>query len=303
MKHRLHCSALLATLVFCFCISCEKYTDTANIVGTWRDTAGDGSGITLYLEQDGSRISGTFKGDNGWSGTIEGVIDGNHMTLTYTYSDGYVVYNEATVDGDLITGTFWSADGTRRGSWTAVRVYAPPSHPGDSDENGDGVGKLSKIVYSGRMNIRIPLPPVPWTYNLDIDGNGSADFVFQSENGPGTFLISQAGNRLLIVDYGGAQVERLNGGVQLGPTAPAGRQWLSGAFHLVSYVEAVGGIPACIGPWCKAQDRFAGISLQINGQTHYGWLRMTMNNSAWSTLHDWAYESRPDTPILAGATK
>ena len=51
--------AFLAAIALRFCTSCEEDRETSNIAGVWRDTAGDGSGITLYLEQDGSRISGT----------------------------------------------------------------------------------------------------------------------------------------------------------------------------------------------------------------------------------------------------
>jgi hypothetical protein len=41
----------------------------------------------------------------------------------------------------------------------------------------------------------------------------------------------------------------------------------------------------------------------LNGETHYGWVRvgapLAFFNGGW--LYDYAYETRPDTPIVAGA--
>lgn len=48
---------------------------------------------------------------------------------------------------------------------------------------------------------------------------------------------------------------------------------------------------------------FIGLSFPISGQTHYGWVRVTINNAAGLfTVNDWAYESTPGTGINAGAT-
>jgi hypothetical protein len=55
------------------------------------------------------------------------------------------------------------------------------------------------------------------------------------------------------------------------------------------------------GPWANATDRYLGLKFAINGQTHYGWARLTvdmMKNSA--TLTGYAYETVADKPILIG---
>lgn len=52
--------------------------------------------------------------------------------------------------------------------------------------------------------------------------------------------------------------------------------------------------------------QYAGISLDIGGSTHYGWVRIKTENvggesTLTGTIFDWAYETAPDTAIAAGA--
>jgi hypothetical protein len=55
------------------------------------------------------------------------------------------------------------------------------------------------------------------------------------------------------------------------------------------------------------KNKFLGVSFQINGQTHYGWIRLSVtttsdpNGSRMSaTVTGYAYETVPNKPILAG---
>jgi hypothetical protein len=47
---------------------------------------------------------------------------------------------------------------------------------------------------------------------------------------------------------------------------------------------------------------YAGVEFRIGEDVHYGWIRINnfANVNAGSVL-DWAYETRPGVPILAGA--
>lgn len=48
---------------------------------------------------------------------------------------------------------------------------------------------------------------------------------------------------------------------------------------------------------------FIGIKFEIAGEIHYGWARVTFSSDCDSvTLHDYAYEATPNTPIIAGDT-
>jgi hypothetical protein len=59
------------------------------------------------------------------------------------------------------------------------------------------------------------------------------------------------------------------------------------------------------GSWLGVKDRFLGLSFQINGETHYGWARLTVRSPEkyrlTAFLRDFAYETAPNTPIEAGA--
>jgi|SRR5579872_1341164 len=52
--------------------------------------------------------------------------------------------------------------------------------------------------------------------------------------------------------------------------------------------------------------RFVGIRFQINGETHYGWARLTVRFGTYSyvdaLLTGYAYDTIPDKPIVAGDT-
>jgi len=50
------------------------------------------------------------------------------------------------------------------------------------------------------------------------------------------------------------------------------------------------------GYWMGETDKFAGIRFYFDGAFHYGWIRLSLNESG-VTIHDYAYESTPDTPI------
>jgi hypothetical protein len=55
------------------------------------------------------------------------------------------------------------------------------------------------------------------------------------------------------------------------------------------------------------QPQYAGIQFDTSGETHFGWMRAgaawdSQNYSAQMKIHDWAYESEPNTPIVVGAT-
>jgi hypothetical protein len=48
-------------------------------------------------------------------------------------------------------------------------------------------------------------------------------------------------------------------------------------------------------------DAFLGVRFYIDDQQHYGWVRLNMStNSDEMTVRDWAYETQPDSGIIAG---
>jgi hypothetical protein len=52
--------------------------------------------------------------------------------------------------------------------------------------------------------------------------------------------------------------------------------------------------------WFNGQRAFVGIQTVDGSDAHFGWLDATYDNETL-TVHSWAYESTPNTPISAGA--
>jgi hypothetical protein len=57
-----------------------------------------------------------------------------------------------------------------------------------------------------------------------------------------------------------------------------------------------------IGPWQNVTDRFLGLSFKINGETHFGWARMSVSATRQVTVTGYAYESTPNMPLVTGIT-
>ncbi len=64
------------------------------------------------------------------------------------------------------------------------------------------------------------------------------------------------------------------------------------------------------GPWANVSNRYLGLRILINGETHYGWARFSVANSGSltsgvhikATFTGYAYETIANRPIQAGAT-
>ncbi|HYV92675.1 MAG TPA: MopE-related protein, partial [Chitinophagales bacterium] len=55
------------------------------------------------------------------------------------------------------------------------------------------------------------------------------------------------------------------------------------------------------GYWYCADKKFLPLRFIFNGEEHYGWVRLSVACEYQSfTIHDYAYEQQPDTPIIAG---
>jgi len=55
------------------------------------------------------------------------------------------------------------------------------------------------------------------------------------------------------------------------------------------------------GPWAYSQGRYLGVKFLIDGQIHYGWVRLSVERLP-ATLTGYAYETIPNKPIVAGQT-
>jgi hypothetical protein len=61
-----------------------------------------------------------------------------------------------------------------------------------------------------------------------------------------------------------------------------------------------------VGYWFNVRNGYLGFGFKIDGKLHYGWARLTVilnrNFQIEATLTGFAYETEPETPIIAGDT-
>jgi hypothetical protein len=159
MKCRLFLSIVLMgcmltiSLLHTGCEHDDSSHGSYDLTGLWNDVAGDGSSTIIMLIQSGTRVTGILSDSSGWTGTIEGTINGGTVSLTYAYSDGYVVYNEAECDGTFMSGIFYSADSSRRGTWSAARDVDVQS--GSGMIYGNVLSADTGVCIYGPVNMRV----------------------------------------------------------------------------------------------------------------------------------------------------
>jgi hypothetical protein len=59
------------------------------------------------------------------------------------------------------------------------------------------------------------------------------------------------------------------------------------------------------GPWANVQNRYLGVTFQMDGATHYGWIRLTVGSARrplTATITGYAYETVAGQGIQAGQT-
>ncbi len=135
---------------------------------------------------------------------------------------------------------------------------------------------------------------------IDLDHDGSTDFTlvikqvwslsrYQMVPGLGAYG-NQPSNQIGVGRYGWADALNKKAKITAGHT-----------FRASTLMESFFGY---LGVWPNVADRFLGVRFLINGEVHYGLIGFRKVNDAHHTfgayLGGWAYETSPDTPIVAG---
>ena len=151
-------------------------------------------------------------------------------------------------------------------------------------------------------------------YNLDLNHDGTTDFLIQQCCGRGSSSINS--NGLLAKEALGNAVEgsvagshnfaaALKAGAQIGPK--------QGFVHGGYQGEILASVTHCcttgsshvIGHWVDVKNRYLGLRFKIDGKTHYGWARLSVQVQGFhitGTLTGYAYENIPNKGIVAGQT-
>ena len=171
----------------------------------------------------------------------------------------------------------------------------------------NGCAAQSTVVYR-----QGPIALAHSSADLDLNQDGVPDFRFHagtlaslpSPGAPSTsapYLDTFAFNRN---DYLMNDEERIvlkQAGVTIGPQTEPGENWGHQGFQAQAIAYASGtNWPGFSG---QPPEAFLGVRFLSNDVPHYGWIRFVVSetNSVFPMIADWAYESRPNTAIRAGA--
>jgi hypothetical protein len=175
-----------------------------------------------------------------------------------------------------------------------------------------GVGVMALAEPSDAEIVYTPVYKVikgDTTYELDLNHDGITDFTFKNSTDASTFtrinmhVTAPAGNSVAgfkqIVTNSGAYVwcaSKFGAGKGIGPR----RQFTNPA--LLFYYGVNYGYRCFFG---DIKNRYLGTRFKINGESHYGWVRLSLlhnGNHYRVVLTGYAYETVPQKRIIAGRT-
>lgn len=150
------------------------------------------------------------------------------------------------------------------------------------------------------------------SYSLDLNHDGTTDFVISE-----IFrTVTSGSSRWLKVS--GSATNKIEGVIGahsfLAVDLPAGAHLPSKRFSGKATLarECDGFIGSCSktisnrGYWFNVSDHYLGVKFKIDGETHYGWVRMSVKYVKFiltATLTGYAYETVPNEGIIAGRMK
>lgn len=188
-----------------------------------------------------------------------------------------------------------------------------------------GVGVLAlarpaeaKIVYTPAHKNFSQYPPL----GLDLNHDGTVDFYLAlggeaTSDGLRSYALVypprgfQSENQDVATAKGGFEpAVALRAGSRIGPGRLFGSYDLL-VEHFSRFGKDGSGSNVWADQWANGgnglKDRYLGLKFVINGQTHYGWARVTVTTSGktfiTATLTGYAYETISNKPIIASKTK
>jgi hypothetical protein len=140
-------------------------------------------------------------------------------------------------------------------------------------------------------------------YDLDLNGDGVTDFELRDLRlfGSAAFLYIKSNSVMISL---GQFPYALAAGARIGSS----RRFAPGNFPNGRVVEDVNQ-SSSVGYWGNVANHYVGLKFKINGQTHYGWMRMNLEVKVQKPpflrvrVTGYAYETVPNQRIVAGQTK
>jgi hypothetical protein len=139
------------------------------------------------------------------------------------------------------------------------------------------------------------------SYSVDLDNNGVNDFEFLHEyksygiccSKNALNLIGNTYNQLLIKSFPDL-VYPLNPYYGVDNS----KIFVSNGLLLAFYINSMSYTASQNGLFLGQCDKYIGVKFDISGETHYGWIRVSVMHQQNFYISSWAYEAQPDTPII-----
>lgn len=169
------------------------------------------------------------------------------------------------------------------------------------------VASAAATLHPSTANAEVVYTPthknIDQDFYLDLNNDGIGDFHIHSYylSGYGDLEVHPlfTGNKIVALAQPCGFADLGAAPLALGAGIGAGRQ-----FHPNATCMANMDYFSSNGPWVGQKDHYLGFAFLINGQTHYGWARLSMDGffcyPCIARIFGYAYETIPDKPIAAG---
>lgn len=165
----------------------------------------------------------------------------------------------------------------------------------------------AKIVYT---NMWIPITPTTATANVDLNNDGTVDFVISNHrshpctNNPcsiATMKVLPQGSANA-VSGSNTYAAALGSGVSVGSKGKfqPGHELMGREENNES---SQGSGYGSNGPWNQSTNHYLGVKFTIQGEVHYGWVRVSVAESdggIYAAVSGYAYETVPNKSIVTG---
>ena len=154
------------------------------------------------------------------------------------------------------------------------------------------------------------------TVDIDLNGNGTVDFIFESGGWTSGFNVQpQNGGRVIAVAPDASSPFPLDRTSAIGENLGENPYWSNQRAIFVSCLSVTPPFDtACGGTWFELIDpiggnyrgivAFLGVEFRVGDDTYYGWMEIDTETIPVTTnggyINRWAYNSTPGEPIYAG---
>lgn len=146
-------------------------------------------------------------------------------------------------------------------------------------------------------------------YLLDLNEDGIQDFSINVmsvgfDRGVRNYFQIQS-NRDARVMLSEEEITPLSAGASIGPeTAPEVSGWSIFAGALMVRTVTENQPDQWSGPWAPDEDFYAGLSIRVNGEYHYGWVKLLADRESHAVfVQEYAFNEKPNQAIKAGQRK